>query len=274
MLNPSALLQRGRDAHAEFVSAAPFPHAVFDNFLPDAVAQHVLAHFPTPQHMNPKLWQAHNQKAAIFPQNPAFPEALRPVLYALNSFEVIEFLEALTGIDGIVADPFFVGGGLQQTLPGGRLGMHVDFNHHAKLRLYRRINLLIYLNETWDEEWGGHLILADKEKTEKVRVLPAYNRCAVFETSAFSWHGHPTPLACPPGESRKSIALYYYAASQGDQVQDPHWTQFSQASDQGPQAEVPPNDWRHWAKQVIPPLGLSAARAIRRRLRQNPETPR
>jgi len=270
MLNAPNLLERGRAAHDAFVSASPFPHAVFDDFLPADIADALADAFPAPDEMNERLWQEHNQKAAIFPQDPLFPDALRPVFYGLNSYEVVEFLEALTGIEGIVADPFFVGGGLQQTLPGGRLGMHVDFNFHQRLHLYRRVNMLIYLNRDWDEDWGGHLVLSQKDGSDEVRIAPKFNRCAIFETSTRSWHGHPTPLACPPGQSRKSIAMYFYTHSQGQQSADPHWTQFSQASDQQ-HVSTSTDDgeiWKHWVKQVVPPVGLKVARRIRDRIRK------
>ena len=43
-----------------------------------------------------------------------------------------------------------------------------------------------------------------------VKVLPLFNRMAMFNTTDSSWHGHPDPLTCPPDRSRKSLALYYY----------------------------------------------------------------
>jgi hypothetical protein len=43
------------------------------------------------------------------------------------------------------------------------------------------------------------------------KVAPAFNRCVIFSTTDFSYHGHPEPLACPVGVTRKSLALYYYS---------------------------------------------------------------
>ena len=68
---------------------------------------------------------------------------------------MIQFLETLTGIDGVIPDPYFVGGGLHQIKPGGHLEVHADFNRHTKLKLDRRINLLLYLNKDWKDEYGG-----------------------------------------------------------------------------------------------------------------------
>ena len=55
---------------------------------------------------------------------------------------MLEFLETLTGIDGLVPDPYFAGGGLHQIVRGGFLKVHADFNWHPKLRLDRRLNML------------------------------------------------------------------------------------------------------------------------------------
>jgi hypothetical protein len=85
---------------------------------------------------------------------------------------------------------------------------------HEQLRLERRLNLILYLNEDWDESWGGGLGLWSEDmKREVVRVIPAFNRCVVFSTDARSFHGHPDPLKCPDDVKRRSVALYYYTAS-------------------------------------------------------------
>ena len=41
-------------------------------------------------------------------------------------------------------------------------------------------------------------------------VLPVFNRMCIFYVDDDTWHGHPDPLECPVGWTRKSIALYYY----------------------------------------------------------------
>ena len=138
-------------------------------------------------------------------------ESTRHLLSQFNSSTICEFLQVLTGIEKLIPDPHFVGGGLHQIVQGGFLKIHADFNWHGDLDLHRRINLLVYLNKNWKEEYGGHLELWDKEmKNCEERVLPVFNRCAIFTTTSDSWHGNPAPLTCPEGWTRKSLALYYY----------------------------------------------------------------
>jgi hypothetical protein len=118
----------------------------------------------------------------------------------------------MTGATGLVSDPFLEGGGLHQIARGGRLAVHADFSVHPRLGLDRRLNLLLYLNRDWDEDWGGELELwsGDMSRCAK-KVAPAFNRLVVFKTTDRSFHGHPDPLDCPAGVARRSIALYYYS---------------------------------------------------------------
>ena len=101
--------------------------------------------------------------------------------------------------------------------PGGKLAVHVDFNKYKRLGLERRLNVLVYLNEDWQESYGGHFELWNKDMTESVvKILPIFNRMAMFSTTEISWHGHPDPLTCPEDRSRRSIALYYYTMGRDD----------------------------------------------------------
>ena len=139
-------------------------------------------------------------------------DATLQLLTELNSGAFIEFLEALTGIRGLVPDPHFEGGGLHQIVRGGHLNIHVDFNGHPRTGLDRRLNVLLYLNRDWKDEYGGAFELWNRDMTAcEERVMPYFNRCVVFSTTSTSFHGHPEPLACPEDRTRKSMALYYYS---------------------------------------------------------------
>ena len=121
----------------------------------------------------------------------------------------------MTGMKGLIPDPHFEGGGLHETKRGGHLGVHADFNIHSNLKVERRLNLLIYLNEEWEDGFGGQLELWKKDMSEcAVRVKPEFGRAVVFTTALDSFHGHPDPLSCPPERSRRSIATYYYQAAE------------------------------------------------------------
>ena len=229
-MNFSLPLQADPDQlRGSFQGARPFPHVVIDGLFPDEMLERVLAAFPPPGAGDWRRFDnSQEKKLGSQPGLPDVDEGVTGLLNALNAPPMLEFLERLTGIDGLIPDPYFGGGGLHQILPGGFLKVHADFNWHPKLRLDRRLNLLIYLNKDWREEYGGHLQLWDRglEQAEKA-ILPVFNRSVVFATTDTSYHGHPDPLACPEGMTRKSISLYYYSNGRPESERSaPHDTVF------------------------------------------------
>lgn len=195
----------------DYQKAKPFPHIVIDNFLPEFVLDNILTEFPKSGDIDWQKFENKAEKKLANKHEKNMGDNTRSLLYQFNSSTFIEFLEGITGIEGIIPDPHFEGGGLHQIERGGYLKMHVDFNRNNKLRLDRRLNLLLYLNKDWKEEYGGYLELWDKEITQcEKKILPVFNRLVIFTTTDFSYHGHPEPLTCPEGWTRKSLALYYY----------------------------------------------------------------
>lgn len=193
-----------------FQAASPFPHVVIDDLMgPGRIAQ-INSEWPRDG------WNVHQHGHSDKRGNPhieAFGLWTRGLIQMLNCQAFVEELGRVSGIAGLSADHGLAGGGLHETFPGGFLDIHADFNIHPETRLYRRLNLLLYLNEEWQEEWGGQLELWDREKVGcEVKVSPVAGRCVIFETSDSSFHGHPERLTCPPDRSRRSIALYYYSA--------------------------------------------------------------
>jgi hypothetical protein len=199
-------------AHAAYLAAKPYPHVVFDNFFDPDLLEFILEEFPAPDAIR---WQKFDNPQEIKLASAAeasFGPATRLLLYHLNSATFLQFLSAVTGIDNLIPDPLFEGGGLHQIVPGGKLGVHTDFNKHRDFGLDRRLNLLLYLNKDWKEDYGGHLQLWDKEMAQcETKVLPIFNRVMIFGTNDFTYHGHPDPLQSPKGMTRKSLALYYFS---------------------------------------------------------------
>ena len=219
-----------------YASAAPFPHAAIDGLFADETLDRVLDGFPD---AHDPAWgrfeNASEKKLGNYARLEELSEPIRSFLAALNGPRMLEFLETLTGIDGLVPDPYFAGGALHQIVRGGFLKVHADFNWHPKLRLDRRLNVLIYLNRGWRAEWGGALELWDAGMNgPAASILPLFNRTVVFTTTDSSFHGHPRPLACPDGVTRKSVSLYYYSNGRPDAERSaPHDTIFPPSERRG-----------------------------------------
>jgi 2OG-Fe(II) oxygenase superfamily len=200
-----------RESRARYAVAEPFPHVVIDDFLPADDCERVLSEFPAPGQIPWRRFDKHYARKLATRGTAPFGDRTREVLRQLNSAHCLRFLEDLTGIGGLIPDLEFEGGGLHQIERGGFVKVHLDSNTHPRQPLARRINLLLYLNKDWRDEYRGHLELWDKEMIHCVRrVLPIFNRCVIFTTNDVSYHGHPDRLECPPELTRKSIAVYYY----------------------------------------------------------------
>ncbi|MEE9438477.1 MAG: 2OG-Fe(II) oxygenase [Saprospiraceae bacterium] len=203
----------------DYQNAAPFPSIYLDDFLNVSMLDEVLEEFPDLEKVSDVFYNNPNAtgKFAANGETSLGPKTIDLVHY-LNSQPFLEFLQGLTGIkETLLPDPYLVGGGFHQIKPGGFLKLHVDFHKHQKTKLDRRLNLLVYLNKDWKEEYGGHFELWEKDMSKSVtKILPIYNRMAMFSTTGDSWHGHPDVLSCPPDRSRKSLALYYYTNGRPD----------------------------------------------------------
>jgi Rps23 Pro-64 3,4-dihydroxylase Tpa1-like proline 4-hydroxylase len=205
------LKQFASENKAAYASADPFPSIYFDNFFNPDVLHKILSEFPD-MSKNPDLkYNDANQIKLASKGEYRFGETTKALMHFLNSQPFLEFLSELTGIENLIPDPFYDGGGMHQIKPGGMLKIHADFNKHPRTKLDRRLNVLIYLNEDWKEEYGGQFELWDLEmKSCRKSILPLFNRMAMFSTTSTSWHGNPNVVNCPEGRSRKSLALYYY----------------------------------------------------------------
>lgn len=208
---------------AAYLNAQPFPHAVIDSFIEPVLAKHIAGelkvlasdenqHWRFPQvdaHADQVLKRGLSDFAKMTP-------LLRMASDYFNSDSFLVYLQALTGISGLIADPAYMGGGYHQTGPGGKLGIHHDFNVHKinEQPVFRRINLLVYMNPAWQSEWGGQLELWKPDLSARsVIIEPLFNRAVLF-TIDDAPHGHPTPVACPPYECRRSLAYYYYTQAE------------------------------------------------------------
>ena len=197
---------------ADYAAAQPFPHAVIDDFIDAGLLRRVLAEFPSVDGRT-HFDRAQERLKYQFHPNTIDSALIRNLLAELNSDAFIRFIEAISGIKGLIPDPYYSGGGLHEIHAGGHLSVHADFNIHGRMKVERRLNLLIYLNDDWPPEYGGNLELWDKGMTARQKAIaPLFGRAVLFNTALDSFHGHPEPLTCPRDRARRSIALYYYTA--------------------------------------------------------------
>lgn len=210
---PKKAKQTGETLSADYRGKTPYDYGCFDNFLPLEIAERVRKEALSMGEQDPEHASAlEHLKTSYKPDD--LPPYTRAVFHALNSRSFLQFLEKMTGIQGLIPDPYFQGGGIHRTEKGGYLGIHADFNHHRIMDLERRLNVLIYLNPDWREEYGGAFEVWTDDMSKKVAgFAPIMNRMCCFSTGRDTMHGNPEPVNHPSGKPRLSMALYYYTAT-------------------------------------------------------------
>ena len=238
-----------------FRSATPFPNVCIDGFLKEDFVKELAASYPEYSEICSEgvEFKTVNERGKIqVTDSSLFPEPVSKLHHELKSHEFLQAMELMSGYDKLHFDDAFSGGGMHITNSSGILDVHVDFNRLEGTKLFRKLNLLIYLNEEWNEDWGGEIEFWDKDvKNCKQRLSPIINRCVIFETSDHSFHG-VTAVNSPPNVSRKSFAIYLYSnESSTDVFGDTHSTIFKARPDE------------HIKKYLLMPIsaGISSARS-------------
>lgn len=200
-----------------FSTSTPYRFVSIDDFFKESFLRELIDHFPSggPSYDlfcvedggKPGTNYANSQPSS-------FPEPFKKLDELAKSAGFISLLESITGIDGLIYDPDYFGGGIRESKDKTFLPIHLDFNYHPKTRCHRRLNLLLYLNENWDTKWGGAIQVHKSPydsagKTMVAEFQPIANRVFIFETSETSWHGF-SKLCCPSDQGRKAFSIYYY----------------------------------------------------------------
>lgn len=200
---------------AAFAQRDPFRHVVIDGFFTPDYADSLLAQFPAFERGNARNEAGELGGKSTVERIRGLGEPWERLDDLMRSQSFLDLVGRLTGIDGLLYDPFYFGGGTHENREGQDLDPHVDFNRHPVEGWHRRLNLIVYLNHEWDDAWGGSLELHSDPRSpdDRVkRVTPLFNRAVIFETTEWSWHGFGR-IALPADRremSRKSIALYFY----------------------------------------------------------------
>jgi Rps23 Pro-64 3,4-dihydroxylase Tpa1-like proline 4-hydroxylase len=212
----------------EFSEAKPFPFVKIEHFLEPAAAEQIAAAYPSfdvALNQGRTFTTVNERKKVQITKAELFAPPIGRLNEALASAQFLSDLSYITGMPNLLADAELVGGGMHITGPGGRLDVHLDFNYMEERKLHRRLNLLLYLNPTWDKEWGGDIQLWDKDvKHCEASFSPTFNRCVIFETNEISYHG-VVPVSPAAKTPRQSFATYYYTREA-----PAHWTGLSHST--------------------------------------------
>ena len=210
------------DSLREEFNSSSIRFVKIDNFLPLKLALHLENIFPKvsgESNLYSRRYQIGKHIISEDSKNThLLDESLLQMLNKFKSTNFINFLKQISGIDDLEADYDDWGGGIQQSEKGGFLRRHLDApNKDDNKNIFRRLNVIFYLNSNWKDIYNGDLEIWDSKHSEKslFKISPIINRLIIFETSGKSWHGFPEKLNCPENVTRKSIALFYYSKDPG-----------------------------------------------------------
>jgi Rps23 Pro-64 3,4-dihydroxylase Tpa1-like proline 4-hydroxylase len=213
-INFNSLIERQSEIKRDYQSKKPFRYVMFENFFDSTKAELIYENYPS---IEDGRWDGTtyiNQKNKFQKTKFEKDSVMETVFMELNSQQFLNWLQEITEMDDqLIEDNELFAGGLHQSIAGAFLNVHVDYNMHPVTKFHRRLNVLVFMNKDWKDEYEGHLELWDLTQKDKIligRYAPTFNRCVIFETNEISFHGHPKPINTPININRKSIATYYY----------------------------------------------------------------
>jgi hypothetical protein len=255
-------LRLGEDTaslHQSWENAKPFRNIILDDMFDVGLLDRVCQGIPR---IDDETWVRENDDH-IKQFNHRSPvllgEGASELVNLLHSAAFLYFLSEVTGIWDLLPDPYLQGASYHVVPRGGFFKVHVDRNVAYSTGLVRRLALMLYLNKGWKPEYGGQFELWNETGTQRIQsVEPVFNRCLIFEVTDTSYHGLPTPVACPPGQTRNSFAVYYHTvAKAGDAEIKAHTSVYAPGSYQQKGFNV-----RGLAKDLTPPLLLRTAKKL------------
>jgi hypothetical protein len=206
---------------------SPYPYAYFDGLFDDSLLDQVNNEIDQSSFAKDSR-EIEGEEVKIrsdFEDNEALPTAIKQVFEIINGGKFLNLTTHLTGIKGLISDPYYDGGGVNIIENNGTLAVHIDGTNQHRMQVCRRINAILFLNDHWDPAWNGyheqwqyvHKNLSpfdEHQQWQCVRkVLPKKNRLYIFTTNDHSWHGHAGVLTVPESVQRRSLITYYYTTT-------------------------------------------------------------
>lgn len=228
MINFNRLETNKEQLRLDYLLAKPFPHLIIDDFCDTEKINQLYNEIPEIETKSRDYVFAANkyEKSKIRDISPLFEELHND----LTSERFNALLQFITN-EEVFVDKAFHGGGIHQGKKNSFLDMHVDFNYHPLHKnWFRNLNMLLYLNKDWKEEYGGHLKLEDLRSGEKKAIAVPFNRMVIQQTRKYTLHGYDL-THFPDGLYRTSIASYAYSVHK-TLIEKPRTTDWHPGDDQ------------------------------------------
>ena len=202
-----------KDYAIDYAFGTPVPWIAFDDFLPQELLIELQEEIETiPKH----LWSKFTRNGSGMHEcnNLKYAPHIRELVLNLNSGEFLFWLESITGLKKLIADPHMIGAGVMRCGNGDSLKLHTDFNWNEQLGLNRSLSAILYISKKWDNAWGGNLEFWDFERKNILHSIPPTpNRLLIWNYDQQLVHGHPNLITCPENASRDGLRLFYFTSN-------------------------------------------------------------
>ncbi|MBO6213233.1 2OG-Fe(II) oxygenase [Algoriella sp.] len=220
MINFDQLENNLDELRLKYLTANPYPHLVIDDFCDKEALNRAYDSIPELENKSRDYAFANNKFEKS--NYKVLGTELEELYNDLSSERFNKILSYIVNKD-IFVDPKNHGGGLHQGKKNSFLDMHLDFNYHPiNKNWYRELNLLLYLNKGWKEEYKGHLKLVDLRTEEAEEVAVPFNRLIIQQCGPYTLHGYEM-TNFPEGNYRTSIATYAYQIHK-NHIEEPRTT--------------------------------------------------
>lgn len=138
---------------------------------------------------------------------------------------LLKYFEHLFNIPSLNSDPSNYAGGISLMEKNHFLNPHIDNSHLANKKLYRRLNLLFYINKkSWSLLDGGNLEIWNQSVKKFKTILAKGNRLVIMETNLNSWH---SVSKIKSSNKRVCLSSYYYSPESPENYDYYHVTKFA-----------------------------------------------
>ena len=190
----------------------PFPHLIYEDFVTSDLIQNIKNEYDDILKNKMDEWNKYDNPIEHKLSFNKFEDTvyLKQLFDIVGDENFIKSLQQTFDIEDIELDTDLYGAGLHNHPKGGHLCTHLDYEINPITFKKRWLNLILYINDDWKDEYNGDTELWNSDRTicEK-RVYPQFNKALIFRTDNKSWHGVSRTIDCPNETSRKSIAFYY-----------------------------------------------------------------
>ena len=152
------------------ISSNPFPNTIIKNTLPQEIIKKAENEFVNFSKFNSEETYRYGRAKYYCANYEIMPETIKNIISFFYSKKFLNLLEKKFNLKNLLPDWSLHGAGLHGSSRGRHLTVHSDFIYRRNTKTRRVLNLLLYLNSEWKDEWNGHIELGTKKWKIKLLV--------------------------------------------------------------------------------------------------------